>query len=61
MDELEERTTSDPVSENPTAGSSRRDFLGHGVAAVTAAAALAAAASPLRQLDPSDIPSLEEF
>ena len=39
----------------------RRGFLSKGVAAVAGVTALAAAASPLRHLDPQDIPSLEEF
>jgi molybdopterin-containing oxidoreductase family iron-sulfur binding subunit len=40
---------------------SRRGFLTQGVAAVAGAAAVAAALSPLRDLDPDDLPTAEEF
>ena len=39
----------------------RRGFLYQGLAVLTGISAVAAAASPLRHLDPDDIPSLEEF
>jgi molybdopterin-containing oxidoreductase family iron-sulfur binding subunit len=54
------------VPQEPTAGSdapelTRRGFLSKGVAALAGASAVAAAVSPLRHLDPSDLPSAEEF
>ena len=39
----------------------RRGFLTQGVAALAGVSALAAAASPLLQLDADDVPTLEEF
>ncbi len=39
----------------------RRGFLGKGAAAVSGAAALAAALSPLRHLNRADVPTLEKF
>ncbi len=45
------------TASNPT----RRSFLRIGAAAVGGMAALAAALSPLRELDPEDLPDVEEF
>jgi len=42
-------------------GLTRRGFLGRGAAAVAGVGALAAALSPLRQLDSDDLPTLEKF
>ncbi|MCB1129358.1 MAG: twin-arginine translocation signal domain-containing protein, partial [Verrucomicrobiae bacterium] len=39
----------------------RRDFLAKGAAAAAGLSALAAAMSPLRHLNPDDLPSAEEF
>ncbi len=51
---------------NPSAAASapevtRRSFLSQGVTALAGVSAVAAAISPLRHLDPQDIPSLEQF
>ena len=61
MDELPEGPNREPVSKEPAAGRTRRGFLYQGLAALAGASAVAAAASPLLDLDPDDIPSLEEF
>ncbi len=62
MDERETRSTSETdVAPSQPADVTRRGFLSGGLAAVAGVSALAAAASPLRHLDPDDIPSLEEF
>jgi Fe-S-cluster-containing dehydrogenase component len=45
----------------PAPGLTRRGFLRKGVHTVAGATALAAALSPLRDLDPRDVPSLEQF
>jgi molybdopterin-containing oxidoreductase family iron-sulfur binding subunit len=55
---LNEREAATPPETN---GVTRRGFLTKGVAAVAGVTAVAAAASPLRHLDPQDVPSLEEF
>jgi len=49
--------TGDPASPEMT----RRGFLGKGAAVATGAAAVAAALSPLRHLDPRDRPTVEKF
>ncbi|UCG33587.1 MAG: 4Fe-4S dicluster domain-containing protein, partial [Phycisphaerales bacterium] len=51
--------TGDADSSGP--GLTRRGFLTKGVTAVAGASAVAAALSPLRDLDPDDIPSLERL
>jgi Fe-S-cluster-containing dehydrogenase component len=61
MDELPEETNDEPGSTEPAADQTRRGFLYQGLVALTGASAVAAAASPLLDLDPDDIPSLEEF
>ena len=59
---ISNRTPTDPQSAAGNGDSmSRRSFLAHGVAAVAGTAALAAAVSPLRDIDPRDIPSVEQF
>ena len=40
---------------------SRRGFLGRSAAALAGVSAMAAALSPLRDLDPDDLPTAEEF
>src|SRR5512139_196145 len=49
----------DPPTDPPEM--TRRGFLASGTAAVAGLSALAAALSPLRQLDPDDLPTAEEF
>jgi Fe-S-cluster-containing dehydrogenase component len=61
MDELPEGTNHEPDSTEPDSDVSRRGFFYKGMAALTGAAAAAAAASPLLDLDPHDIPSLDEL
>jgi len=61
MDEFDERTNGEPASPAPVEDLTRRGFLYQGLAALTGVSALAASASPLLNLDPDDIPSLEEF
>lgn len=58
----------DPRKTNPQspgassgAGLTRRGFLSRGAAALAGAGTLAAAVSPLRHLNPRDVPSVEEF
>ena len=51
---------SDPLS-NGSDPVTRRNFLSNGMAALAGITAVAAAASPLRHLNPDDIPSLQEF
>jgi molybdopterin-containing oxidoreductase family iron-sulfur binding subunit len=62
---MTEGSRSDPASggrgERPEPGASRRGFLGAGLNALAGAAAVVAAVSPLRNLSPEDIPSVEEF
>ena len=53
--------TPDEATSAAAATPTRRGFLQQGVAALAGATAVAAAISPLRNLDPSDIPSVEEF
>ena len=55
------RTAQDPPAATDGTGVSRRNFLTHGLTALAGASAVAAALSPLRNLDPDDIPTLEEF
>lgn len=58
---------SSPTSAEPPSSAdadqrlTRRGFLAQGVAASAGVAALAAALSPLRDLDPADVPSVEQF
>ena len=52
---------SDYDSPQPTGPVSRRRFLSASVSALAGASAVLAAVAPLRDLDPEDIPSLEEF
>ncbi|MCH5375594.1 MAG: 4Fe-4S dicluster domain-containing protein, partial [Planctomycetes bacterium] len=47
--------------ESLSAQVTRRGFLSHGVAALAGVSAVAAAVSPLRNLDPRDLPSVEQF
>lgn len=54
---LPNRSTGDSVSPEMT----RRGFLGKGAAVAAGVAAVAAALSPLRHLDPSDKPTIEKF
>lgn len=61
MDELPQPTNREPGSTQPAADPTRRRFLHQGLVALTGASALAAAVSPLRFLDPDDIPSVEEL
>ena len=48
-------------SPDATRGVSRRGFLATGVSALAGVTAVAAAVSPLRNLDPDDLPTLQEF
>lgn len=57
----ESKTTQEPSPESDSPEVNRRRFLHHGVAALAGASAVAAALSPLRNLDPDDIPSVEEL
>ena len=60
-DHDESKTPPDSPAQSDSPEVSRRRFLHHGVAALAGASAVAAALSPLRNLDPDDIPSVEEF
>jgi molybdopterin-containing oxidoreductase family iron-sulfur binding subunit len=62
MDRQADRTdtgSGSPAGTSP--GLTRRGFLARGTAAVAGGAALAAALSPLKDLRPEDLPSLEKF
>ncbi len=62
MADSDERTTpEEPPASADAPEVTRRGFLSQGAAALAGVSALAAAVSPLRNLDPDDIPSLEEF
>ena len=54
-------TAHPPPPPPPTPEVSRRGFLSQGVTALAGVSAVAAALSPLRHLNPQDIPSVEEF
>ncbi len=60
MDDRQPRPTSTPLSSRSEAEVNRRRFLSGGLAAFSGASALAAAVSPLWNIDPEDIPTLEE-
>ena len=60
-DQRETQPASPAETESEIPGVSRRGFLAHGAAAAAGVAAVAAALSPLRDLDPDDLPTLEEF
>jgi Fe-S-cluster-containing dehydrogenase component len=55
------RTAQDPPAATHGTDESRRKFLRQGLTVLAGASAVAAALSPLRNLDPDDIPTLEEF
>ena len=57
----ETTTPHEPPAEDRGQEVTRRGFLSQGVAALAGACAVGAAASPLLELDPDDIPSLDEF
>ena len=62
MDRQAERTDTGPGSPaGNSPGLTRRGFLARGTVAVAGGAALAAALSPLKDLKPEDLPSLEKF
>jgi molybdopterin-containing oxidoreductase family iron-sulfur binding subunit len=61
MADSDERTTPQESPAGADAEVTRRRFLSQGVAALAGVSALAAAVSPLRDLDSDDIPSLKEF
>jgi molybdopterin-containing oxidoreductase family iron-sulfur binding subunit len=62
MTNSEERTTPEKSLGGADAPEvTRRGFLSQGVGALAGVSALAAAVSPLRNLDPDDIPTVEEF
>ncbi len=61
MDEHREGTSRDGESTEPAADVTRRRFLHKGLVALTGAAAAAAAVSPLRHLDPDELPSVAEL
>ncbi len=56
-----QRTVYDPSVATDGTAVTRRGFLTQGVAALAGTAALAAALSPLRELQPDDIPTIDEF
>ncbi len=60
-DNVEPDTATSAAASAKPASVSRRGFLTAGVSAVAGATALAAALSPLRHLDPDDLPTVEEF
>jgi len=60
-DPNETTTPEESPAEDGAQAVSRRGFLAQGVAALAGACAVGAAVSPLLELDPDDIPSLEEF
>jgi Fe-S-cluster-containing dehydrogenase component len=51
----------DPHAADDGSGVSRRHFLTQGLTALAGVSAVTAALSPLRNLDPDDMPTLEEF
>jgi molybdopterin-containing oxidoreductase family iron-sulfur binding subunit len=61
MTELEDGDRGTPRPHAEVENINRRGFLSTGLAVAAGVSALAAAASPLRFLDPNDIPTIEEF
>ncbi len=61
MSDIERPSTPESETGEPGREVTRRHFLSGGLAALSGVSALAVAASPLRHLDPDDLPSLEEF
>lgn len=55
------RTAEDPPTTASGSDVSRRKFLTHGVAALAGVSGIAAALSPLRNLDSDDAPTIQEF
>ena len=61
MADPHQRSTPEPTADAAPADVSRRGFLTTGLAALAGVSAAAAALSPLRDLQPGDLPTLDEF
>lgn len=61
MNDPQQPPRTDPDTKAPGAPVTRRRFLSGSVAALSGAAAFTAAAAPLRNVDPEELPTIEEF